>query len=98
MNITFKIPFTKHKSFEFVARIDSSDNFINLYFNIDMGWTKKSDHAGFNFFILLHRFHLELNIYDNRHWNYETNAWMTTDEWDKIIEESNIEESKDVYE
>ena len=45
------------------------------YFEFHINWTRKMDHAGFRLRIELFRLYLGIDIYDNRHWNDETDDW-----------------------
>ena len=45
------------------------------YFDFKFRWTIKQDHAGLNISFCLWRFCLDINILDNRHWDYHTNDW-----------------------
>jgi len=68
----FKI--TKNKfceiDMEWVNKGDTTSLFI---FNSSL--RTKTDHAGFEFFLLLGRAKLEFNIVDQRHWDHEKNTW-----------------------
>jgi hypothetical protein len=46
----------------------------NFYFEFN---TKGRDHAGLKMSAQLGRWFFELNITDNRHWDYENNSWVT---------------------
>ena len=52
-------------------------DFDGPYFNFQVNWTKKCDHAGFTFLIGIHKFLFDFKIYDVRHWNYEDNNYET---------------------
>jgi len=41
--------------------------------------TTQQDHAGVNIEIALLGYHIGFTVYDNRHWNTETNDWMKYD-------------------
>lgn len=62
---------TKNKSLEFEILYSNSFLFkLELDFSI-IG----KDHAGIRFEVGLFGLELVFHFYDNRHWNYETNAW-----------------------
>lgn len=46
-------------------------------FAFELNWTTRTDHAGFEFTVALLSYHIHANIYDRRHWNTDTNSWMT---------------------
>ena len=51
--------------------------FEGPYFNFQCQWTKKTDHAGFQILIEIHKFMFDWKVwYDSRHWDYETNDWQ----------------------
>lgn len=50
-----------------------------LEFKLDISWRGK-DHAGFDIEFTLFGYTVNLHIYDNRHWNDETNNWYTKEE------------------
>jgi hypothetical protein len=66
---------TKHKTFEF--QLDLFDKGLAPnFFDFDMKWTTKQDHAGPSITIsVFYLFYFHIMIYDNRHWNYETGTW-----------------------
>ena len=59
----------KHKHWEF--EILKSTDVLNLHFEI----THRQDHAGLNLELALFGYGAHFMIYDNRHWNWETNSW-----------------------
>lgn len=64
-------PLLKNKYFEFQAdKMRDSD-----YFHLSLKWTRKTHHAGPSFHFEVFGFFLSLDIYDNRHWNYEEERW-----------------------
>jgi len=63
---------TKNKSFEF--QFETWKNWWS-YFNIDISWTRQTDHAGFTFMFEVMGVMLVITIYDHRHWDDETNDW-----------------------
>lgn len=68
-------PLTKNKSFELQLELFndlSCNNIIELSFN----WSIKQDHAGLSYTFMLYRIiFFKLQIYDNRHWDWENNKW-----------------------
>jgi hypothetical protein len=76
---------TKNKSFE--IQIDLFDgNLADSWFEFNLKWTSKRDHAGPSFtLILLKLIYFDVRIYDNRHWNYETDDWEVYDEDNKSV-------------
>lgn len=44
---------------------------FRVYFSIN----GKCDHAGIFLIIRFFRYNINLNIHDNRHWDYENNCW-----------------------
>ena len=49
------------------------------YFDFTMKWTRNKHHAGFNFHIEFFSYFIMIDIYDNRHWNYEEEKWEDCD-------------------
>ena len=49
---------------------------------IDVCWrfTTRGDHAGMKFVVTLWRALFEFNVYDHRHWNWNTNTFVTARE------------------
>jgi|GEM_PF-5670212 len=45
------------------------------YFNFQIKWTRKCDHAGFSILIEIYKFFFDFKIYDIRHWNYEKDRY-----------------------
>jgi len=81
--VSFRV--TKNKSFEYQLvlgkRLATSPLEFSFY------WTNKGDHAGISFtFSVYHLFFLELNLRDNRHWNYEENRWYKYGEVEEKLE------------
>ena len=60
---------TKNKSWEF--NIYRTSSIINVEFH----WTLKGDHAGMRVMMGILGYEVELNLYDTRHWDYDTNTW-----------------------
>lgn len=70
---TFKL--SERKYFEIQA-VKFDHEFTLLKFDLNVSiWGH--DHAGVNLEVALFNYTLILNLYDNRHWNYEENRWMT---------------------
>jgi len=44
-------------------------------FDIDINWSIKEDHAGFNVTLGLLGYGVSFRIYNIKHWNYEKNTW-----------------------
>ena len=44
-------------------------------FDIDVSWSIREDHAGFELCLGLLGYGVHFHIYDTRHWNYTTNTW-----------------------
>lgn len=70
-------PLTKNKSFELQLEFFnnlSHNTIIDLTFN----WSINQDHAGPSFTFILYRIvFLCIQIYDNRHWDWENQKWET---------------------
>lgn len=66
---------TVNKSWEFEI-IRYSRDFIRLL--IDLSW-KGRDHAGPEILIGLFGYSLSAKIHDNRHWNWETKDWVSSE-------------------
>jgi hypothetical protein len=49
----------------------------SCWFDFHISWSRKTDHAGFNFDISIWRFAFYFSICDNRHWDYDKNTWST---------------------
>lgn len=45
------------------------------FLELDLGWTRKSDHAGFRFEITIFGHMFIFYTYDQRHWDDENNDW-----------------------
>jgi len=79
-------PITKNKSFEYQLELGSK--FADQPFELNIRWSSKGDHAGFNFrFSIYKLFWIEFNLCDNRHWNYEENRWWNHGEIESILKE-----------
>jgi hypothetical protein len=50
------------------------DNYL-IKFELDFSFQGK-DHAGLDFCLGLFGYVFRVNIYDNRHWDYEKNEWI----------------------
>jgi len=64
----------KHKYFEFEVFQDC-ENLIHFKFD----WTTKCDHAGVRLELGLFGYELVFQLYDNRHWDYKKNGWVTSE-------------------
>lgn len=64
---------TEHKSYCFEITHYERDW---LEFEFGLSW-RGEDHAGLNFTLGLLTYSMHFRVYDNRHWNHETNAWYT---------------------
>lgn len=49
--------------------------FEGPYFNFSINWTRKQDHAGFQFLIEIHKFMFDFKIYDTRHWDWDNDCY-----------------------
>ena len=49
------------------------------YFELSLKWTRKTHHAGISFTFEIMSYFLGIDIYDNRHWNYEEEKWQDCD-------------------
>jgi hypothetical protein len=67
---TGKFP-VKYKHWEF--EILQGPDIINLH----LGFTHRQDHAGLDFELSLFGYGVHFMIYDERHWNWDTNSWET---------------------
>lgn len=63
--------FTKHKHWE-LQLTKYTPEYIGL--KLDTCWRGR-DHAGISVELMLIGYCFHVNIYDSRHWNYETNSW-----------------------
>jgi hypothetical protein len=62
--------FTRYKAWELEHTYYSP-----LLFDIDIQWSRNTDHAGFEFGIGILGYGVHFRIHDTRHWNYTTNSW-----------------------
>jgi hypothetical protein len=53
--------------------------YSGILFDIDINWSIREDHAGFEFVLGLFGYGVHFHIYDTRHWNCETNKWEVYD-------------------
>jgi hypothetical protein len=63
----------KNKFWEF--QIIKSDDILSF----DLRITHRTDHAGVDLWVGLLGYSMNLNLYDNRHWDIETNTWVKYD-------------------
>lgn len=75
---------TENKSYCLQCSRMSPYNILKI--NIDLAW-RGSDHAGLEFIFEIFGYALMLNIYDNRHWNYDTGRWQTDEEREVALSE-----------
>lgn len=74
-SLNFCFPIFNHKYFEFDAgKMEEAD-----YFRINLKWTRNTHHAGPSLYFEILGLFLALDIYDNRHWNYEEKRWEDCD-------------------
>lgn len=64
--------FTKHKFWELEVQYLSSK-----VLEINVCYSVRKDHAGIALTFGLMGYCVHLQIYDNRHWDYENNCWNT---------------------
>jgi len=62
---------SEHKAFE--AQLSNTNQLTGL--NLDISFRGK-DHAGPSLEVSLLGIELSLQIYDNRHWNYDKETWV----------------------
>lgn len=77
----FYAPLTKNKYFELEA-VKSTNWYY--YFSLSVTWDRKVDHAGVGFSVNFGPLELDVNVSDERHWNYETDTWMTPKEMNNV--------------
>ena len=71
------IKLSKNKSFEIQLDLCNS-SLSNDLFLVNLAWTTKCDHAGLSFEFVFFKFvYFQMQVYDNRHWDYENNCWET---------------------
>lgn len=64
-----------HKYFEVqLGKWDDIDT------NVRFSLTTKGDHAGIRFGIQIRRHMFHIDVYDDRHWNYEEDRWEVYEE------------------
>jgi hypothetical protein len=68
---TFFKPLTKNKTLE----IDFDTTKDYSWFDFSFSLLKKTDHAGLYIRLSILNWDLNLNIIDNRNWNYDENRW-----------------------
>ena len=62
---------TENKRFSFEISTHSEWSWFNVNFHI----SRKCDHSGIRFVIELIGIGIYSELYDRRHWNYETDSW-----------------------
>ena len=71
---------TRHKNFEVqIGRWDKMINVLELELDARL---RGHDHAGIRFSFGVGPFYIYLNMYDDRHWNYNENRWFKPGEDD----------------
>jgi len=65
--MTWWCKITKNKSFE--IQIDKFS--FDQWFRFEIKWDRKGDHCGFSIFFEPGPFLFSINLYDNRHWNWQ---------------------------
>lgn len=65
---------TKNKTLE--IQITQWSNIFQI--GLNLGWTRKCDHAGLRFNIEILGFYVGIEFTDNRHWDYTTNTFEGT--------------------
>ena len=90
INLKFSIeyPFTR-LSFNHIFRRSWNTFIKNKYFEIEVcqdceyllnsnfNWTTRCDHAGVRLELGSFGYALIFHFYDNRHWDYENNCWVS---------------------
>ncbi len=88
LNLTIRNPFSdrfsnvyatggklsKNKAWEF--QIYRSDTVVEL----ETKFSIREDHAGFKLGLGLFSWTMDLQVYDTRHWNYDTKTWQVYEE------------------
>lgn len=70
-------PLFGHKHFEYELLFGGHRFSISEWFRLVIEWTSKTDHAGPNLELSFFKlFFLHFAIYDNRHWNYDSDRWF----------------------
>ena len=64
----------KHKSWE--VQIMKTADIVCIGINI----THRQDHAGIQFSLGLIGYNIDINLYDNRHWDHESKQWTNYSE------------------
>jgi hypothetical protein len=83
MSIGFCKTFSLSKNKSLEIQLDLFDKDLSTsYFEFMLTWTRKCDHAGPSFlFSIFRTVFFNIQIYDNRHWDYDNNCW---EKYDKI--------------
>lgn len=66
-------PLSANKSLELQAAV-FPNNYPLLEVNLDARWCGH-DHGGIRLDLIAWKFYLSLNLYDRRHWDYDTGTW-----------------------
>ena len=64
---------SKNKMLEIEANI--LKNKPESFFSFKTTWTIRGDHAGFKVNLEIFKFYFNFEIYDQRHWDYETDTF-----------------------
>jgi hypothetical protein len=49
-----------------------------MLFDIDIRWSRRTDHAGLEITVGILGYGISFRIYDTRHWDYDQNAYVKT--------------------
>jgi len=78
--------FFLYSIFNINIKLFDDNHYFGIYFtlfgsllNFDLSWTRKTDHAGFEFNFNLLWLMIHTAIYDTRHWDYENDEWKKYD-------------------
>ena len=69
-----KVPFTEHKHFE--VELNKWAWAEASWFDLFTRWTRRRDHAGFEFNVEVCGICFHVDLYDNRHWDYGHKNWQ----------------------
>jgi hypothetical protein len=82
---------SEHKGWEIQWDHWGWDKILDLEIRLSL---KGEDHAGFYFEFGLFGFSIMVNVYDSRHWDYDTNDWEIYDEENYTFRENKWEEAR----
>lgn len=74
-----KIPLTRHKYFN----LQIGNEEFDMLFGMNINWTFRQDHAGFNLWLNLPFFYVIFYTYDHRHWCRKCQKYMTDQCYDE---------------